>query len=96
MSFLNHIFTHIFKSLDIHKCWRIHHSHLPQAICQLAASLDKAGIEVNIEFQRLLIVSLSKSLQFLTEVAAIRIWRVSHGDIKRRGKDVEEGHGIVD
>ena len=96
MGLFYHILSCILKSLNIHKSRRIHHSHLTQFIRQLAASLDKASIEVDVELHRLLIVSLSKSLQFWPKVAAIRIWRIRHCHIERRGKDVKEGHGIVD
>ena len=73
----------------------MNHSHFTQFIRQLTASLDKASIEVDVELHRLLIISLSKLLQFRTEVAAVSIWRVSHGDIKRRGKNIQESHGII-
>ena len=95
MGLFYHILSCILKSLDIHKSRRIHHSHLSQIIRQLAASLDKASIEVDVELHRLLIISLSKLLQFRTEVAAVSIWRVSHGDIKRRGKNIQESHGVI-
>ena len=96
MRILNHELTHIFKSLDKHKGMRMNHSHFTQFIRQLTASLDKASIEVDVELHRLFIISLSKLLQFWTKVAAIRIWRIRHCRIERRGKDVKEGHGIVD
>ena len=96
MSLVKNKLAYILKRLDIHKRHRMNHSHLTQFIRQLAASLDEASIKVNIEFHRPLIVSLSKSLQFWTEVAAVSIWRVSHCHIKRRGKDVKEGHSIID
>ena len=96
MSLVKNKLAYILKRFDIHKRHRMNHSHLTQFIRQLAASLDKASIEVDIELHRLLIISLSKLLQFRTEVAAIRIWRIRHCHIERRGKDVKEGHGIVD
>ena len=95
MSLVKNKLAYILKRLDIHKRHRMNHSHLSQFIRQLAASLDKASIEVDVELHRLLIISLSKLLQFRTEVAAVSIWRVSHGDIKRRGKNIQESHGVI-
>ncbi len=87
--------SHILKGLDIHKCQRMNHSHLSQLVRQLTASLDKASIEIDVEFQRFLIVVLCKLFQFWTEIAAVGIWRICHSHVEACGKNIEESDGII-
>ena len=86
MCFIDHEFSDILKCFDKHECSRMYHCNLAMLSGQLETPLDEGGVEVRVEFVRLLIVVLNKLLKLWTKITTVRIGRICRGHIVLGGE----------